>query len=222
MNKLIAPSLIAADFSNLSQQIRLVEIGGAHMIHCDIMDGNFVPNITFGPLVVESVRKITKLPIDVHLMIRNPDNFIFEFAKAGADYISVHQEEVKHLDRTINLIKDQNSKAGVVLNPATPISTLKNIFSILDFVLIMSVNPGFGGQQFIPYTLEKIRELDKIRAEKGYKFRIEVDGGIGKSNIEKISSAGCDIFIAGSSIFRSGNISAATVELNNLVNPSNN
>jgi ribulose-phosphate 3-epimerase len=216
MNKL-APSILAADFSNLSQQIRYVEIGGADIIHCDIMDGKFVPNITFGPIVVKSVRSITKLPIDVHLMIKDPDNFIEDFIKAGADYISVHQEEVVHLHRTITMIKELGAKAGVVLNPSTPISTLDDILEFVDYVLIMSVNPGFGGQKFIESTLNKISNLAKIREERNLKFEIEIDGGVSSENIEKISNAGCDIFIAGSSIFGQNNISAATTELKNLI-----
>lgn len=215
--KKLAPSILAADFSNLSQQIRYVEIGGADIIHCDIMDGNFVPNISFGPIVVKSVRKITKLPIDVHLMIKDPDNFIEDFIKAGADYISVHQEEVVHLNRTITRIKELGAKAGVVLNPATPVSTLDEILEFVDYVLVMSVNPGFGGQKFIESTLNKISNLAKIKKERKLKFEIEIDGGVSSENIEKISNAGCDIFIAGSSIFGQDNISAATTELKNLI-----
>jgi len=215
--KKIAPSILSADFSNLSQQIRYVEIGGADIIHCDIMDGKFVPNITFGPVVIKAVRKITKLPIDVHLMIKDPDNFIEDFVKAGADYISVHQEEVVHLHRTISKIKELGAKAGVVINPATPVNTLVDILEYVDFILVMSVNPGFGGQVFIESALRKIEELKKIREDEKLEFEIEIDGGVTSQNIEKISNAGCDIFVAGSSIFAQDNISAASTELKNLV-----
>ena len=213
----IAPSILASDFSNLAQQIRYTEIGGADIIHCDIMDGKFVPNITFGPIVVKAVRKATKLPIDVHLMIENPDNFIEDFVKAGADYISVHQEEVVHLHRTITRIKELGAKAGVVINPATPVNTLVDILEFVDFVLVMSVNPGFGGQKFIESSLKRITQLAKIREENNLNFEIEIDGGVTSKNIEKISNAGCDMFVAGSSIFGQDNISAATTELKNLV-----
>lgn len=216
--KLLAPSILAADFSNLAQQIRMAEMGGADWIHCDIMDGKFVPNISFGPLVVNTVRGITKLPIDVHLMIEKPDNFLEDFVKAGSDFITVHQEEVVHLNRTINKIKELGAKAGVVINPATPVNTLTDILEFVDMVLVMSVNPGFGGQKFIESTLNKIKELASIRKEKSYNFLIEVDGGVDAGNIQKISKAGCDIFVAGSSVFGADNISAAAMELKNLLN----
>jgi ribulose-phosphate 3-epimerase len=215
--KKIAPSILSADFSKLAEQVRLAEIGGADIIHCDIMDGKFVPNITFGPVVVSSVRKETKLPIDVHLMIESPDNFIEDFIKAGADYISVHQEEVVHLHRTISKIKELGAKAGVVINPATPVNTLVDILEFVDFVLVMSVNPGFGGQKFIESSLKKIEELSKIRDKENLSFEIEIDGGVTSENIEKISKVGCDIFVAGSSVFGQDNISAAATELKNLV-----
>lgn len=215
--KLLAPSILSADFSHLSQQIRLTEMGGADIIHCDIMDGSFVPNISFGPIVVEAVKRVTKLPLDVHLMIKNPENFIEPFAKAGANYISVHQEEVTHLNRTIMMIKDFDVKAGVVLNPSTPVCTLTEILEFVDYVLIMSVNPGFGGQKFIASTLNKIRQLNNLRSEKKLDFKIEIDGGVDKSNIQIISEAGCDIFVAGSSVFNKDNVTAATIELKNLL-----
>ena len=217
--KLIAPSILAADFTNLEKDIRYVEMGGADIIHCDIMDGRFVPNISFGPMVVESVNRITNLPLDVHLMIKEPDSIIPEFIKAGADYITVHQEEVVHLHRTISNIKELGAKAGVVINPATPVSTLEDILEFVDMVLVMSVNPGFGGQKFIESSLNKIKKLDEIRKEKDYKYLIEIDGGIGPKNIKKVSDAGCDVFVAGSSVFLQDNISAAVVELRNIVNP---
>jgi len=215
--KFLAPSILSADFSNLQQQIRYAEIGGADIIHCDVMDGKFVPNITFGPVVVASVKKITRLKIDVHLMICDPQNYIKQFAEAGADYISVHYEEVKHLHRVIQQIKEAGIKAGVVLNPATALSVLDEILPFVDFVLLMSVNPGFGGQSFIESTLNKIERLKRIRQERNLNFLIEVDGGINKKNIKNIAEAGCDIFIAGSAIFSKDNISAEAVEMKNII-----
>lgn len=219
--KYLAPSILSADLSNLSQQIRYVEIGGADLIHCDIMDGKFVPNLTFGPIVVEAVRRITKLPIDVHLMIEKPENLIADFVNAGADYISVHQEEVVHLNRIVERIKELGAKAGVVLNPATPIESLNDILEYVDFILIMSVNPGYGGQKFIPNSLRKIKELVEVRELLGLDFKIEIDGGVSSKNINDILVAGCDIFVAGSSIFSKDNISAATAELKNSISLDN-
>ncbi len=215
--KLLAPSILSADFSNLAQQIRSVEIGGADLIHCDVMDGHFVPNLTIGPLIVEATKRSTKLPLDVHLMIASPDALIPEFSKAGANYITVHQEAVPHLHRTIQLIKSLGCKAGVALNPATPISTLTNILVDVDLVLIMSVNPGFGGQKFIESSLAKIVELKNLRSNFNYNYQIEIDGGVNKSTVQKIKEAGCDIFVAGSSIFHAENITAATTELKNSI-----
>lgn len=215
--KLLAPSILSADLSNLSQQIRLVEMSGADWIHCDIMDGHFVPNITFGPVLVEAARRSTKLPLDVHLMIENPDNYLDDFRKAGADIISVHFEEVKHLNRTINKIKELGAKAGVVINPATPVSFLKDIAEYLDLLLIMTVNPGFGGQSFISNSERRIKEAVELRKTSKAKFLIEVDGGINSKTILKVLQAGCDVFVAGSSIFHSDNISAATAELKNII-----
>lgn len=215
--KLLAPSILSADLSNLSQQIRLVEMSGADWIHCDIMDGHFVPNITFGPVLVEAARRSTKLPLDVHLMIENPDNYLEDFRKAGADIISVHFEEVKHLNRTINKIKELGAKAGVVINPATPVSFLKDIAEYLDLLLIMTVNPGFGGQSFISNSERRIKEAVELRKTSKAKFLIEVDGGINSKTISKVLQAGCDVFVAGSSIFHSDNISAATAELKNII-----
>ena len=160
----LAPSILAADFSNLKQQLRAVELGGANYIHCDIMDGKFVPNITFGPKVVKTVGSVTSLPIDVHLMIENPQNYIQDFASAGADYITVHQEEVMHLDRVLNQIKELGVNAGISLNPATPVSLIYPVLHLADLILIMSVNPGFGGQNFIPYSLDKIKLLKKLKS----------------------------------------------------------
>jgi len=215
--KLLAPSILSADLSNLAQQIRLVEMSGADWIHCDIMDGHFVPNITFGPVLVEAARKSTKLPLDVHLMIENPDNYIDDFRKAGADIISVHFEEVVHLNRTINRIKESGAKAGVVINPATPVSLLKDIAEYIDLLLIMTVNPGFGGQSFISNSVRRIIEAVELRSSLGANFLIEVDGGINKNSIKTALDAGCDVFVAGSSIFHSDNISAATTELKNII-----
>ncbi|MDH7604745.1 MAG: ribulose-phosphate 3-epimerase [Melioribacter sp.] len=219
--KLLAPSILSADFSNLSQQIRLVEIGGADLIHCDIMDGRFVPNLTFGPMVISSIRNITNLPIDAHLMVENPENLIDSFIEAGVNYLTVHQEAVVHLHRTVDYIKSKGVKAGVSINPATPIHFLNEILEFVDLVLIMSVNPGFGGQKFIHSSLRKIKELSKIREEMGYNFLIEVDGGLTKDNIKDVSNAGCNIFVVGWSIFGNDNKTAATTEFKNLINNNN-
>ncbi len=215
--KLLAPSILSCDFTNLAQQIRLVEMGGADWIHCDIMDGKFVPNITFGPVIVQAAKKASHLPIDVHLMIKDPDSFLVDFIKAGADYVSVHYEEVSHLNRTINKIKELGAKAGVVVNPATPISSLTDIAEYVDLVLIMTVNPGFGGQSFISNSFKRIKEAVELRKKLNANFLIEVDGGVNNKTITKIKEAGCDVFVAGSAIFHSDNISAATTELKNLI-----
>lgn len=221
MNKLIAPSILNADFTNLLQQIRYLEMGGADLIHCDIMDGHFVPNISFGPMIVNWVRKASSLPLDVHLMIENADNYIEAFAESGANIITVHQEALIHLNRTILRIKELGVKAGISVNPATPVSTLQNILEYVDLVLIMSVNPGFGGQNFIKSSLGKIAEVASLREKMGLNFVIETDGGIDVDNIRQISSAGCDVFVIGSAILKSENITAATMELKNLVNSIN-
>ena len=215
--KYLVPSILNADFSNLAQQVRYVEMGAADWIHCDVMDGRFVPNLTFGSMIVEAINKITKLPLDVHLMIKEPDNLIEEFINAGADHITIHQEEVIHLNRSLMRIKELGAKAGVAINPSTPVDTLKEIIEITDLVLIMSVNPGFGGQKFIESSLRKIRELADIRAKTGKNFIIEIDGGIDKENILKASEAGCNAFVIGSAIYHSDNITAATVEFKNLI-----
>lgn len=215
--KFIAPSILASDFSNLSKQIRSVEMGGADLIHCDIMDGKFVPNISFGPVIVNAVNQATKLPLDVHLMIEKPDDYLEAFVKAGADSLTVHQEEVVHLHRTISKIKQLGAKAGVALNPSTPLESLSEILHELDHVLIMSVNPGFGGQKFIENSVSKISRLSEMRKKHGLHFLIQVDGGIDSSNIKKVSDSGCDVFIAGSSVFGAENITAAVIELKNLI-----
>ncbi len=215
--KLLAPSILSADLSNLAQQIRLVEMSGADWIHCDIMDGHFVPNITFGPVIVKAARKCTKLPIDVHLMIENPDKYLDDFRNAGADIISVHFEEVVHLNRTINRIKEIGAKAGVVINPSTPVSALKDIAEYIDLLLIMTVNPGFGGQSFISNSERRIMEAVELRKSLNANYLIEVDGGINKDTLKSVLKAGCDVFVAGSSIYHNDNISAATAELKNLL-----
>jgi ribulose-phosphate 3-epimerase len=199
--KMIAPSILSADFASLGQEIEAVEKAGADWIHVDVMDGHFVPNITMGPLVVEAVRRSTQLPVDVHLMITQPDAYITEFAAAGANLISVQVEVCPHLHRTIHLIRDNGAKAGAVLNPATPLSSIEYILDDLHFVLVMSVNPGFGGQSFIPGALDKIRRLKAIIQERGLNTLIEVDGGVNSTTIGDISRAGADIFVAGSAIF---------------------
>ena len=214
---IIAPSILSADFSNLAQQIRLAEIGGADWIHCDVMDGHFVPNITFGPMLVGAVRRVTKLPVDVHLMIKNPDKYLENFASAGADYISVHFEEVVHLNRTVNKIKELGCKAGVVINPSTPVELVQDIAEYIDLLLIMTVNPGYGGQSFIPNSLRRIKEAVKLREELKTKFLIEVDGGISTETIVAARDAGAQVFVTGSSVFKSDNISAAVTELKNLI-----
>lgn len=200
--KLIAPSLLAADFTRLQEEVLAVEAAGADWVHADVMDGHFVPNITFGPMVVAAVRRATALPIDVHLMIDAPERFIGEFARAGATHISVHAEACVHLNRTVQLIRDSGARPGVVLNPATPIEALEWILEYLDFVLVMSVNPGFGGQAFIPNSIAKIAGLRKLIAEKGLRTLIEVDGGVSQQNIAAIAAAGADVFVAGSAIFQ--------------------
>jgi len=202
--KLIAPSILSADFSILGEEIRNVEKAGADWIHIDVMDGHFVPNITIGPLIVEAVKRVTDLPLDVHLMIERPDQFIPEFAKAGADLIAVHVEACTHLNRTVDLIKSCGCRAGVVLNPATPLSSLDWILEYVDFVLLMSVNPGFGGQSFISNTLDKIRMLRRKIDERGLSTLIQIDGGVNAKTIFDISEAGADVFVAGSAIFGKG------------------
>jgi len=201
--KKIAPSILSADFSRLGEEIRAVEAGGADYIHVDVMDGHFVPNITIGPLVVEAVRKITSLPLDVHLMISNPEMYIPEFAKAGADIIVIHAEATVHLHRALQLIKSFGKKAGVALNPATSLSTLEYVLGDLDLVLLMTVNPGFGGQSFIDACIPKIQSLRGMLDRLGLETELEVDGGVKTDNIDRISHAGADVFVAGSAVFGS-------------------
>jgi ribulose-phosphate 3-epimerase len=199
----IAPSILSADYSILGKEIKAVEEGGADWIHVDVMDGHFVPNITIGPLVVKAARKCTRLPLDVHLMIENPDNYIKEFRDAGADIITVHAEACPHLHRTVQLIKNVGARPGVVLNPATSLDSLDFILSEIDLVLLMSVNPGFGGQSFIESTLQKIRLLREMAKTANSLLEIEIDGGVKKENASSIIQAGADILVAGSEIFRS-------------------
>ena len=201
--KLIAPSILSADFTALGEEVKAVEAAGADWIHADVMDGHFVPNITFGPLVVDAVKKVTSLPIDVHLMIENPDDYIPAFAKAGAEWISVQIETSVHLNRSIQLIRECGARPGVVLNPSTPIQSLEWIIADVDYVLIMSVNPGFGGQAFIRSSLDKIKALRQMINSKGLNTPIQVDGGVNEKTIQDIAGAGADIFVAGSAIFES-------------------
>ena len=201
--KLIAPSILSADFSKLGDEIKAVEDAGADWIHADVMDGHFVPNITIGPLIVEAVKRVTDLPIDVHLMIENPDNYISAFADAGASHISVQVETCVHLNRTIQHIKDCGADAGIVLNPSTPLGSLEWVLEDVDYVLIMSVNPGFGGQAFIPGSLDKIKALRQQIQDRGLSVLIEVDGGVNEKTIAEIAAAGADVFVAGSAIFGS-------------------
>lgn len=201
--KLIAPSILSADFSKLGDEIKAVEKAGADWIHIDVMDGHFVPNITYGPIIVEAARKSCDLMMDVHLMIEKPDLMIEEFVKAGADLVSVHAEACTHLNRTVNLIRELGAKPGVALNPATPLSAIEWVLEDLDFVLIMSVNPGFGGQKFIANSLDKIRALKQIITDQGLSTLIQIDGGVNPNTIKEIADAGVDSFVAGSAIFGS-------------------
>ena len=201
--KYIAPSILSADFERLGDEVKAVEAAGADWIHADVMDGHFVPNITFGPLIVEAVRRVTALPIDVHLMIENPNDYIPAFAKAGADYISVQIESCVHLNRSIHLIRECGAKPGVVLNPSTPLQLIDWIIEYVDYVLVMSVNPGFGGQAFIPNSLDKIKELRRMIHNRKLSTLIEIDGGVNEKTISAIADAGVDIFVAGSAIFGS-------------------
>ena len=212
----ILPSILSADFARLGEQIAALEGAGCRMLHVDIMDGHFVPNITIGPPVVESLRKTTRAILDVHLMIEDPDKYAPVFIAAGADQVSVHQETCTHLDRTLRMIREEGAKAGVVINPATPVATLEDVLDIADYVLVMSVNPGFGGQQFIPNSLAKVRELVARRKERGLHFPIEIDGGVTRENLGKIIDAGVEWVVAGSSVFHAVNPPAAFVDLRRI------
>jgi len=199
----IAPSILSADFLRLGEEIKAAEAAGADLLHIDIMDGHFVPNLTIGPSIVASIREITRLPLDVHLMVEEPDRYLDEFLKAGADYLTVHYEALVHLHRTVHWIKENGAKAGVSINPATPVRSLEEIIADADMILLMSVNPGFGGQEFIPQTIEKIRMLKKLSGEKNCSPLIEVDGGIKINNAQNVISAGADILVMGSGFFNS-------------------
>ncbi|HKS71739.1 MAG TPA: ribulose-phosphate 3-epimerase [Terriglobales bacterium] len=200
----LAPSILSADFAHLAQQVQSATEGGASVIHVDVMDGHFVPNITIGPPVVKSLRKATELPLDCHLMIENPDQYVPDFAAAGADWVSVHQEACIHLNRTLQHIRDHRMQAGVVINPATPVETLTEVLDMVDYVLVMSVNPGFGGQKFIPGALHKIRRLAELRGQRGLNYRIEVDGGIALDTVAEVVRAGAEILVAGNAVFGKG------------------
>jgi ribulose-phosphate 3-epimerase len=201
----LAPSILSADFAHLADNVHAVAEGGATLLHVDVMDGHFVPNITIGPPVVASLRKVTRLPLDVHLMIENADQFIPAFVDAGADWISVHQEACVHLHRTLEHITSHGCRAGVVINPATPVEMLVEVLGMVDHVLVMSVNPGFGGQKFIPFTLDKVRKLVAMRTAANAGFRIEIDGGIGPDTIAQAVRAGVEILVAGNAVFGEGN-----------------
>jgi ribulose-phosphate 3-epimerase len=200
----LLPSILSADFAHLADEVAAAERGGGTVIHVDVMDGHFVPNITLGPPVVKSLRKATKLPLDCHLMIDNPNDFIADFGAAGADWVSVHYEACPHLHRTLELIAHHGMKPGVVLNPATRVDLIADILPMLHHVLIMSVNPGFGGQKFIPFSLDKIRRLAELRQELGLAFRIEVDGGVAHDTIAQVVQAGADLLVAGNAVFGAG------------------
>jgi len=209
----IAPSILSADFARLADEVAAVESAGADLLHVDVMDGHFVPNLTVGPPIVEALRKVTKLPLDVHLMMTTPDPFIPEFAEAGADYLTVHVEACPHLHRTVQAIKERGVKAGVTLNPATSLATVEEIIGEADLLLIMSVNPGFGGQQFIPTVLDKIARARQLIDRTGSPALLEVDGGVKAENAARIVQAGADILVAGSAIFRAGDYGRAVAAL---------
>ena len=204
----LAFSILAADFLKLGDEVRTAQGGGGTAVHIDVMDGHFVPNITFGPPVVEAVRKVTDLPLDCHLMIDDPDRYIADFAKAGANWIIVHQEVCKHLHRTLTGIREHGMEPAVAINPATPVETLEEVLGMVHHVLVMTVNPGFGGQSFIPRCVEKVRHLSALRKELGLNFRIEVDGGIAPATLDAVVGAGADLLVAGSAIFQPGKTEA--------------
>jgi ribulose-phosphate 3-epimerase len=209
----LAFSILAADFSRLADEIALATEGGGTIVHVDVMDGHFVPNITFGPPVVQAIRPITKLPLDCHLMIENPDEYIPAFAAAGADYVSVHVEVCRHLNRTLQHITDHGMGAGVVLNPATPVEALREVLPMVHHVLVMSVNPGFGGQKFLPRSIERIAHLRRLKHELGLNYRIEVDGGVAHDTVASVVEAGADMLVAGSAVFQPGRTVESAREL---------
>jgi len=209
----IVPSILAADFAHLAAEIERVERGGATMLHVDIMDGHFVPNLTMGPPVVKAIRRVTALKLDLHLMITDPDRYAPIFIEAGADQVSVQQEACPHLDRTLHMIQSEGAKAGVVINPATPVAMIEEVLEVADFVLVMSVNPGFGGQPFIPRTLEKVRHIKRKREELGISLPIEIDGGITAGNVSDAARAGCDWIVTGTSVFHTPDPAAALANM---------
>jgi ribulose-phosphate 3-epimerase len=217
MRTRIAPSILSADFANLAAEIRSVEAAGADWIHVDVMDGHFVPNITIGPLIVEAVRPVTGLPLDVHLMIENPESFVLPFSEAGADLITVHVETGYHLFRTIDLIKQQGKKAGIALNPATPLATVKHLIHVIDLLLIMTVNPGFGGQTYISPMTEKIREARMMVDASGKEINLQVDGGIKANNVRTVVEAGAEVLVMGSEIFGSPDYLSKIREVRNAL-----
>ncbi len=212
----IVPSILSADFARLAEEIGRVERGGARMLHLDVMDGHFVPNLTIGPPVVESIRKATRAHLDVHLMIENPERYAADFVKAGANSVSVHYEACVHLDCTLDMIRKEGAMAGVVLNPATPVSLLEDVLEVADYVLLMSVNPGFGGQKLIPYVLRKVRKLAGMRREKKLALPIEIDGGVHLDNLAEVVRAGCDWIVTGSAIFHSADPEATVREMRKI------
>ncbi len=209
----ILPSIFAADFAHLADEVRRVESAGIEMLHVDIMDGHFVPNFTFGTPITESLRRITNVKLDHHLMIEDPDTYAPIFIKAGADCVSVHYEVCRNLDRTLHMIREHGAKAGVVINPATPTAMLENVLDIVDYVLVMSVNPGYGGQKFLPLALGKVRQIARMRAERRLDFAIEIDGGVGTENIAEVAKAGVDWVVAGSSVFHAPDSAQAVRDL---------
>jgi len=212
----IVPSIFAADFAHLGDDVRKVEEAGIRMLHVDIMDGHFVPNFTMGTPITESLRRFTRVQLDHHLMIEDPDTYAPIFIKAGADCVSVHYEVCRNLDRTLHMIQDNGAKAGVVINPATPVLLLDEVLAIADYVLVMSVNPGYGGQQFIPNSLRKVRELARLREQRKLSFAIEIDGGVGPENIADVARAGVDWVVAGSSVFQAPDPAEAVREMLHL------
>jgi ribulose-phosphate 3-epimerase len=213
MKKLIAPSILSADFTRLGKEIQAVEAAGADYIHIDVMDGHFVPNISVGPLMVEAARRCTRLPLDVHLMIENPDRYIDDFVNAGSTILTVHPEVCYHLQRTLKVIKERGARPAVAVNPATPLCALEHVLGDVEMILIMTVNPGFGGQKFIPAMLPKVRQLKEMLARAGVSVPIEVDGGIVVDNIAEVSRAGGDIFVSGSGIFKTADYAATIAEM---------
>jgi len=212
----IVPSILSADFARLADEIASVERGGATILHLDVMDGSFVPNMTIGPPVVESIRKATRAHLDCHLMIERPERYVKDFIQAGANSVSVHYEACVHLDATLTMIKETGAMAGIVLNPATPVTVLDDVLGVADYVLLMSVNPGWGGQKLIPYVLEKVRKLERMRRAKKLAFPIEIDGGVHQENLAEVVRAGCEWIVTGSAIFHSPSAEAATREMREI------